>query len=562
MGTRASTRRYLSAFIAPALLVAFALSGLVLTAQAAGPNVLRVGTWKGIPGKYQTIQAALDAAHPGDWILVAPGDYHENPDDENGLLITTPGIHLRGMDRNSVIVDGTNPGALPCSANPADQNLGPLEEGGEPSGRDGIVVFKTSGTYVENLTACNFLATGGEHGNQIWWNGGDGSGVIGMDTYWGNYLTASSTYSNGTDFPRGEYGIFVSNARGPGSINDSYASNMGDAAFYVGACPDCNAVLNRDHAQNSALGYSGTNSGGHLIIQNSEFDQNKSGIVSNSQNNDDAPGPQIGLCPAPGETGPTGTASCTVYMHNNVHDNNNPNVPGAGSGLAGSAPVGSGIVLAGSEYITLYQNQIVHNGSWGILVADLPDQEEPPPNSNCEGGIYLVPGELCYYQAFGNEVAGNSFSGNGFFGNPTNGDIGLATQVHAPGNCFHDNTDPDGLTSDPPNIQSPPYNPCGQPNGGDIGPLTAEALCATELVAPCPNLPEASYPRPTDVVLSAIPALQGMPNPCSGVPANPWCPKRSAQTSALGPAGGTTAPGSALPAEGFLATAPGRFSAV
>jgi hypothetical protein len=550
-----------AALSAPALLLAAALGTLTSSAaQAAGPNVLRVGSWKGISGRYKTIQAAVDAARPGDWILVGPGDYHESPGSEDGVLITTPGLHLRGMDRNAVIVDGTRPGAAPCSSSPADQNLGPLDESGQAGGRDGIVVSKASGVYVENLTACNFLATVGEHGNEIWWNGGDGSGVIGMHTYWGNYLTASSTYSNGTDFPRGEYAIFVSNADGPGSINDSYASNMGDAAFYVGACPDCNSVLNRDHAQYSALGYSGTNSGGHMMIRNSEFDNNKSGIVSNSQNNDDAPGPQIGLCPK--GIGPTGSSSCTVYENNSVHDNNNPNVPGAGSGLAGSAPVGSGIVLAGTEYITLYQNQIVHNGSWGVLVADLPDQEEPPPISNCEGGIYLVPGELCYYQAFGNEVSANSFSDNGFFGNPTNGDIGLATQVHAPGNCFHDNSDPDGLTSDPPNIQSPPYNPCGLPNGGDMGPLAAEALCATELVAPCPDLPEASYPRPTQVVLPPIPVLQGMADPCAGVPTNPWCPKKSGGTAALA---GATAGGQAsatLPEAFLLAAGPRLRSAL
>ena len=236
-------------------------------------------------------------------------------------------------------------------------------------------------------------------------------------------------------------------------------------------------------------------------------------------------------------------------------------MPGAGSGLAGSSPVGSGIVLAGTEYISLYQNRIVHNGSWGVLVADLPDQEEPPPISNCEGGIYLVPGELCYYQAFGNEVAANSFSQNGFFGNPTNGDIGLATQPHAPGNCFHNNVDTDyqdqHVTSDPPNIQSTPYFPCGQPNGGDMGPLAAEALCATELVAPCPNLPEASYPRPDgSFTLPAIEHEPGMANPCAGVPANPWCPKKSSGTFALG---STSAGGSATLGQGTLVSTSPRL---
>ena len=46
-----------------------------LSASAAGAQVLRVGTYHGIRGQFTSIQAAVDAAKPGDWILVGPGDY-------------------------------------------------------------------------------------------------------------------------------------------------------------------------------------------------------------------------------------------------------------------------------------------------------------------------------------------------------------------------------------------------------------------------------------------------------------------------------------------------------
>src|SRR5207249_2563760 len=98
---------------------------------------------------------------------------------------------------------------------------------------------------------------------------------------------------------------------------------------------------------------------------------------------------------------------------------------------------------------------------------------------------------------------------------------------HDPGNCFHGNTDPDGLSSDPPNIQSPPWDSCDQPNAGDDGPLVAEALCATQLLFPCPASPLADYPRPANpkkVALHMPPPQPSMPNPCLGVPVNPWCP--------------------------------------
>jgi hypothetical protein len=156
----------------------------------AHANVLRVGTWNGIEGQFGTIQAAVDAAEPGDWILVAPGDYKElgNPGGEEpaGVLITTPNVHLRGMDRNAVVVDGTRPGTPRCSSSPLDQ--GPLN-------RNGIDVYEADNTWIENLTVCNYL-NGGEEGNQIWWNGGDGTGHIGLDGFWGNYLTATSSYSS------------------------------------------------------------------------------------------------------------------------------------------------------------------------------------------------------------------------------------------------------------------------------------------------------------------------------------------------------------------------------
>ena len=92
------------------------------SSTSSGGQVLLVGTFHGHAGGYKTIQSAVDAARPGDWILVAPGDYHETADesgaavdpsdgDMGGVLITTSDLHLRGMDRSTVIVDGTKAGS-------------------------------------------------------------------------------------------------------------------------------------------------------------------------------------------------------------------------------------------------------------------------------------------------------------------------------------------------------------------------------------------------------------------------------------------------------------------
>jgi len=557
-------RSALLAVLTAALLPVAWLSTSGGVAEAAGPHVLLVGTYKGIHGGYRTIQGAVNAAHPGDWILVAPGDYKERqdytvPSWPSGVWIGKPGLHLRGMNRNTVIVDGTKPGAPTCSSKASDQDLGPSGQG-----RNGIEVysknFSANNVSIENLTVCNFeTSTGGANGNQIWWNGGDGGGVIGLSGYTGNYLTATSTYSNGVNYPAGSYGIFSSDST-HGSWNYDYASNMSDSSFYIGACQQrCDVVMNHAHGQFSALCLSSTNAGGYLLVENTECDLNKTGLVSNSQNNDDWPSPQIGLCssdPKEPQTGATGTKSCTVWMNNYIHDNNNPNVPGNGvSGLAGGGPVGTGMIFAGTEYSTMYHNLVTNNGAWGILVADLPDQESGP--ANCQGGTWVpAPAGVCYWQAFGNVSLDNQLQNNGFFGNPSNGDIGLATIAHNPGNCFAgdqdpvggattQSTDPAGLETNP--IYAPTANMCTTPSSGDMAVLGSQALCDTQLVAPCPtlntlcvynpNLPcipapgfPVNYPRPGTILLSMPPAQTSMANPCAGVPSNAWC-KTTTNTS-------------------------------
>jgi hypothetical protein len=219
----------------------------------------------------------------------------------------------------------------------------------------------------------------------------------------------------------------------------------------------------------------------------------------------------------------TGPAKhCTILRHNVVDHNNNPDVPG--SGIAGAAPVGTGIELSGTENILVTDNSVHDNGAWGIVVHDYPDTETPPPVSHCQGGVGVGRLPLCEFQAYGNEIADNQLSHNGFFANPTNGDLADDTTPHAPGNCFHGNTDPAGLKVWPPILTTPLYSTCGVPNGGDLTVLTAELVCDSGLLGACPKLPGITYPSATRVTFAAIPWNQPtMPDPCAGVPADPWC---------------------------------------
>jgi hypothetical protein len=181
-----------------------------------------------VPEDHDTIQAAVDAAEPGGLILISPGTYHEQ------VEVSTEDLTIRGLDRNTVILDG------------------------EFELENGIRALDTDGLVVENLTARNYTSNG------VFWSGVDG--------YRGSYLTA---YRNG------DYGIYAFDSVN-GQIDHSFASGSPDAGFYIGQCYPCNALIDTVVSEYNGLGYSGTNSGGELYIVNSEFRFNRAGIVPNS----------------------------------------------------------------------------------------------------------------------------------------------------------------------------------------------------------------------------------------------------------------------------------------
>jgi hypothetical protein len=509
-----------------------ACSSSAKTSQSSsGARVLLVGTFHGKQGQYTTIQAAADAAHPGDWILVAPGDYHEDDDLAHppqgdahgafaGVLIQTSNLHVRGMDRRSVVVDGTKSGALQCSKDSADQSFGTNGSDGKPVGRNGIVVWNADGVSVENLTVCNFLSGTGDSGNGVWWNGGAASGQIGLHGYTGRYLTATTTYFGGESHAA-QYGIFSSNSAGVGLWDEVYASNFNDSGMYVGACmQECGVTIKHAHMQYSALGYSGTNSGGAIVITDSEFDNNQDGFDTNTQINGDPPAPQNGACPN-GATSPiTHTHSCWVFMHNYVHDNNNPDVPQAGN--ASEGPTGTGMTISGGENDTVMDNRFVNNGAWGILFVPFPDSGHPDLGQTCAGtGGNEITGFGCVYDPSADALLDNTFVHNGFFANPTNGDYGqIVVHPGKPQNCYRNNTAPNGSTPSDLERSQPVCGPIVKAaNTG--GALLSQVLCDTR-VGTCPA--GAHYPPHTTVVLHPLPTnLPTMPNPCDGVPDNPWC---------------------------------------
>ena len=493
-------------------------------------HVLLVGTFKGHQGQYSSIQSAVNAAKTGDWILVAPGDYHESADltsppssyNEGGfgaVLIKTPGLHVVGMSRAGVIVDGTKAGSPACTSIPADQQFGRVV-GGHAVGRNGVVVFRANGVSIENLTTCNFLAGSQDSGNGIWWNGGAGSGAIGLNGYNGAYLTATSTFYNG-EATSATYGIFSSNAAGPATWNQIYANNQNDSGMYVGACKQlCNITISNAWMEYSALGYSGTNSGGAIVITHSQFDHNQDGFDTNTAISGDPTAPQDGACPNNGISKITHTHSCWVLMDSSIHDNNNANAPELGS--AGIGPTGTGMTISGGRNDTVMHNTFSNNGAWGILFVPYPDSGTGVMGQTCANqGGHMAPGLGCVLDPMGDSLLSNTFKHNGYFKNPTNSDFGELTLSAHVLNCFAKNVAPDSYF--PSNLQKAEAKCSGKTAGGNVlaaQDLYTQAVCDAGLGS-CPA--GTVYPKHGAVQLHTAPKLPTMPNPCLGVPSNAWC---------------------------------------
>lgn len=185
------------------------------------------GVTRNVPSEFPNIQAAVDAADPGDLVMIDRGVYGET------VSVTTPGLVIRGVDRNDVVIDG------------------------EFERANGFEVLFADGVAIENITAMNHTING------FFWTGVRG--------YRGSYLTAVNN---------GDYGIYAFDS-GDGLIAHSYASGSPDASFYIGQCNPCDAVIADSIGEYSGLGYSGTNAS-DLYLVNNIFRYNGAGVAPNT----------------------------------------------------------------------------------------------------------------------------------------------------------------------------------------------------------------------------------------------------------------------------------------
>src|SRR5258706_1946119 len=174
-------RRFWALMAASSL--AFAIPAVTITSQAvaaptgdhSAPRALLVcnGSTSPCPHgvrHFKTVQAAVNAARSGDWVLIWPGVYHEKSAKwpTAGVWIQKPHIHIRGLNRNKVIIDGSNGSARhPCPSSPK------LQDYNHGICRDGVLVWTANGVTIQKLTVFDYPSRIDGRRNQIWWKGGD-----------------------------------------------------------------------------------------------------------------------------------------------------------------------------------------------------------------------------------------------------------------------------------------------------------------------------------------------------------------------------------------------------
>ena len=259
----------------------------------------------------ESIQDAVDRALPGDTILVLPGTYTGTPGNESVVDVQTSGIRIVGS-RNAVIdATGFEYGIM----------VGP-DAPIVPSGCPPIAVH---GFELRGLTIKNSDETGIR--------------LVAVD---GFELSRTRYVDNF------EYGPFPICSRN-GLISLNHVSGSNDAGIYVGD----------DHSVD-VLDNTVTDNVAGIEIENSV-----DSVVAGNVVTGNTAGVLVFVLPGL----PQPFTEAVLVEGNEIVDNNRPNT---GSGIVGTVPVGSGVLIIGADNVTVRNNQINDNDSFGLAAIGNP----------------------------------------------------------------------------------------------------------------------------------------------------------------------------------------------
>ena len=307
--------------------VAMVVLGLAGTAGAAPKgNTIQVNAGG-------SIQAALDAANPGDTVSVAPGVYAEN------LVISKDRVSLVGHGTTLVppAVPGIGVGILVADVDTSSPDFPPP------------INHIVSGVSVTGFTMV---------GQGIW--------EVGVLVFG----AANTSLSNDIARNNTDYGYFTNTSSGTSFTND-VASGGGEAGFYVGDSPDAGASLQGVESFGNGFGVFVRDAEGVRIIGLNSHD-NCIGMLVLA----DAPGPagnidahvssfnhNTNACPESDDgTPPLSGIGVAIVGGNDVRLDGNSiqnNVPGGETAFTG------GVVMIPGDSGTLPSNVSFHGNQMG-----------------------------------------------------------------------------------------------------------------------------------------------------------------------------------------------------
>jgi parallel beta-helix repeat protein len=294
-----------------------------------------------------TIQAAVDAAQPGDTVLVPPGTYRES------VQVTKSHLTITGSRAAVLDAAGFSTG---------------IRVGTGRISRDGPVPTCPA-LAVEGFTLKGLTIT---HG------GFSGVFLVGVDGY---HLTGSRYVDNPV------YGPFpVCSHNGLIDFNQVVGGDLAgegpsvDTGIYVG--DDDQVTVQHNSVTNYVIGVVVENTI-HAIVRRNLLKGNTAGIY-------------VAVLP----NHPRPFTDDVVVERNQVLHNNLPNpVPPDSGGEIGGVPTGVGIVNLGSDHVVVRHNRVLGNDSLGVIVlrnlfGPADPRIEPEPDFNqVRGNVILHNGQ-------------------------------------------------------------------------------------------------------------------------------------------------------------------------
>lgn len=280
------------------------VAGTAGSASAASTHVVRPG---------QSIQSAINAASPGDTIVLAPGTYREN------LTITNDNMTIVGA--NAVLV----PPASPTPSTPCDELFADNPSSAPPA-QNGICI--AGDVNPQTMTVHDYVTGTRITGLHI--QNYPGSGVVQLGG-------ENSRFTGVVATGNGEYGLAAFASTGT-TMTGNRASGSGEAGLYIGDSPQANATLVGNDTSNNVFGIFQRDAE-HTTVSGNRMHDNCVGMLVLA----DAPGPS-GNAEIRGNTVKNNDKACSLPADE-------------GGGTLG----GIGIALSGANEVFIHGNIVTGN---------------------------------------------------------------------------------------------------------------------------------------------------------------------------------------------------------